>query len=161
MRARGLTLLEVMIALAILAIIATLALPTLAGAAERARLKSAAETLAADLAEARFESARRGQPLTVEATVGPAWCWVVATDSGCPCGEKQACRLKAAQASDFVGIAMSDAHSVRFDPTGTADTQGGALFQSSRGEQLRVDLLALGRARICAPQGALPGYPAC
>jgi len=135
--------------------------PALAGAADRARLRSAAETLASDLAEARFEAARRGQSLAVQASAGPAWCWVVATDPGCPCGEKQACRLKATAASDYPGIAMSDARSVVFDPTGSADTQGGALFQSSRGEQLRVDLLAIGRARVCAPQGMVPGYPVC
>jgi len=158
---RGMTLLEVMVAISVLAIVTTLALPSLAGAAERARLKAAAETFAADLAEARFEAARLGRPLTVEATGGPAWCWVVATDPGCPCGEKQPCRLKASRAGDFAGIAMNDAPAVRFDPGGAADGRAGALFESSRGESLRVDLLALGRARICTPGGRVPGYPAC
>jgi hypothetical protein len=36
-----------------------------------------------------------------------------------------------------------------------------AEFESARGERLRVDLTRLGRARICAPGGAIPSYPAC
>lgn len=160
MQPRGFTLLEAMIVIALVALVASLALPSFSGAAERARLKSAAETLASDLAEARFEAARRGSGLHVEITPGPAWCWSVATQPGCGCGAA-ACRLKAASGSDHAGIVLADARSAHFQPLGTAEAGAGALFESTRGEQLKVELSALGRARICAPGGRVAGYAAC
>jgi len=161
MKIRGLTLLEVVIALAILAVIASLALPSLAGLAERARLRSAAETLAADLAEARYESARQRRVLRVDLSPGAGWCWVVATDAGCRCDAVEACRLKVVSFNDHAGIEMLEGHSARFDPRGIPDGAGGALFQSAHGERLRVDLMAVGRARVCTPAGQVRGYPAC
>lgn len=159
---RGLTLIETAIALAILAIVATIALPGLGPLAERARLRSAAEALAGDLAEARFEAARLGRPLVVEATAGPPWCWGVATDPGCPCsGAAPSCRLKATGAADLAGIELSETHGVTFSPDGNASGAGGALFSSRHGEQLRVSLTTMGRARICAPARPVPGYPPC
>ena len=161
MKRAGFTLLEAVIALAILAVVATLALPSFGTAAERARLKAAAETLSADLSEARFEAARRAQPLHVELSPGAGWCWVVATRAGCPCEGDATCRLKASRARDYAGIELLESQSTRLDPNGAAAQPASALFQSPHGEQLRVDLLALGRSRVCAPTGRMPGYPGC
>jgi len=160
MKQLGLTLLEVMIALAMLAIVASLALPSFGAAAERARLKSAAETLAADIADARFEAAQRGQAFNIDFKTGADWCWSVAMAPGCSCGTAQACQLKTVQGKDHAGIELLQAGATRLDPTGPADG-GAALFQSSRGDRLRVELSRLGRASICAAAGTLPGYPAC
>jgi type IV fimbrial biogenesis protein FimT len=162
MKHRGLTLLELMIALAVLAIVASLTLPSFSSATERARLKSAAQTLAADLAEARFEAAQRGQPLYIDYGGGNDWCWAVATAPGCSCGQAQACQLKTVRAGDHAGIALLEAGAVRLDPAGATEGETStALFQSSRGESLRVELTPLGRTRICTPQGNVSGYPPC
>jgi type IV fimbrial biogenesis protein FimT len=163
MRQHGLTLLELMIALAMLAVVASLALPSFGAAAERARLKDSAETLAADLAEARFEAASRGQPLYVAYHAGGDWCWSVATAPGCPCGTDGAtsCQLKRVQASEHAGIELLEPQDTVFDPTGVVGGAGGAMFQSSRGERLRVNVSALGRASICVALGTVAGYSAC
>jgi len=79
---RGFTLLELMIGLAVLAVLATLAVPSMGSALQRQRLRAAAEHLAADLNEARFEATRRGQILHVLPRSGPAWCWAVAREPG-------------------------------------------------------------------------------
>jgi len=158
---RGFTLLELVITVSVLALVATLALPSLGSTVERSRLKAAAESLASDLAEARFESARRGQPLQLDVTPGPAWCWAVTSSAGCACDQAQRCRLKGVVASEYAGIQMVDASPTHFDPSGAAETRGGALFQSTRGERLRVELMPLGRARVCAPERPVAGYPAC
>lgn len=55
-RARGLTLIELLIAVAVLGVLAALALPDLGPRMARHRLAAAAETLALDLAEARVEA---------------------------------------------------------------------------------------------------------
>lgn len=163
MRPRGLTLIEAVIALAVLAVLATIALPGLGASAERARLKSAAETLAADLSEARFEAATRGAPLAVTLQAGQPWCWAVGTTPGCGCAATQQCQLKTVSGVDHGGIAMLDGPTVSFDPAGTIGDGAGTVttFQSSRGEQLRVVLGALGRASVCSPGASVPGYPGC
>ena len=51
---------------------------------------------------------------------------------------------------------------VALHPGGTAaGPQQAALLESSRGEQLRVEVSALGRARVCATRGAWPSVPNC
>lgn len=159
-RRHGLTLLELMIALVVVTLLATLALPSVRGS-ERARLKLAAETLASDLAEARFEAARRGSPLQVDVAAGPAWCWVVATQQACSCSGAPACQLKAEQAASYAGVQLVTGQGARFAPDGSTDGAGTALFQSSRGEQLRVNVSPLGRARVCSVGGSVSGYPVC
>jgi type IV fimbrial biogenesis protein FimT len=161
MKSRGLTLLELVIALALVALVASLALPSFGSVAERARLKSTAETLASDFAEARYEAAKRGQSLHVELSPGPDWCWAVATHPTCPCGEAGPCRLKSERAADHGGITLVESHAARFDANGTADGVGFATFQAPHGERLRVEVAPLGRARICAPAGEVPGYQRC
>jgi type IV fimbrial biogenesis protein FimT len=167
LRSRGLTLLELMVGLVVLAILATLTLPSFAGMAQRARLKSVAETLAADLTEARFEAAQRGQALNVTFRAGADWCWAVTTTPGCPCesGPAPACRLKAVRAADHGGITLLQSDAARLEPAGMAGLgeapTGGAVFQSPSGESLRVRISPLGRASICAPTAPVPGYPAC
>jgi type IV fimbrial biogenesis protein FimT len=160
---RGLTLLELVIALAMLAIVASMAVPSFGAAADRARLRNAAETLAADLAEARYESAQRGVRLYLDVQTGPGWCWAVTSAPGCRCGIAQACQLKTVSERDNAGVQLMEAHAISFDPAGTTHSAGvgDALLQSRRGERLRVSVSALGRASICAPDSAVPGYPGC
>lgn len=160
MQHRGLTLLELVIGLAVLALVASLALPSFAGIAGRSKLKAAAAALAADLAEARFEAAKRGASLHVESTTGTDWCWAVATAPGCSCNERQSCQLKTVQAADHAGIRLLQGANTHLESTGRA-AAASALFQSKQGEQLRVDVSPLGRASICAPAGKLPGYADC
>lgn len=161
-RARGLTLIELMLAIAVLAVLATLALPALNTRLERQRLASAAETLSTDLSEARFEAARRGQALYVESNVGAkAWCWAVSTQPGCDCALPQACQLHQVPSTSYGGIRLLEPRPVRLDPAGTTETTTAAIFESSRGERLRVDLQALGRVRICIAAGTDTRYPRC
>ena len=161
---RGLTLLELMITLAVLVVLAALTLPSFAGMTQRARLKSVAETLAADLTEARFEAAQRGQALHLAFKPGANWCWAVATAAHCACEPTPApaCRLKAVRAADNGGIALLESASARMEPSGEAASAADlALFESPSGERLRVSVSPLGRATICAPASPVPGYRAC
>ncbi len=160
-RVRGLTLIELVIALAVLAVLGTLALPSLSSRLDRQRLDTAAETLVADINEARFEAARQGRAMHIVLQPGAAWCWAVASEAACPCGQAQACELRSARGADHAGVALVAGQTLHLQSTGQAEASGSALLESRGGEQLRVDMQTLGRARICAAKGTSTRYPTC
>jgi prepilin-type N-terminal cleavage/methylation domain-containing protein len=160
-RSPGLTLIELVITLAVLAVLGTLALPTLGARLDQQRLNTAAEMLVADINEARFEAARQGRDMHVLLNPGSPWCWAVATHASCPCGQAQACELHSARAGDHAGVQLVQGHSLRLQANGQAGASGSAMLESRGGAQLRVELQALGRARICAAKGPTTRYPAC
>lgn len=161
--ARGLTLIELMIALAICAVLMSLAVPSFGQYLQRQRLKAAVQGLELDLREARFEAARRGSALYVSFREGPDWCYTLSTRADCDCRVQQACRLKATGSAGLRGVHLLAARAVRFDPTtGQADAPGMTALWASRGdERVQVSVGALGRSSACTLQGTLPPLPAC
>ena len=159
---RGLSLLELMVALAIVAVLATLALPSFGSMLARHRLKAAADHMAMDLVELRFEATRRGVPLHLQLRPGPDWCYALATTPGCDCRVPQSCQLKTVSAREHPGVAMTQAQDLRFEPTAMTISFGGhAVLQGHDGTQLRVGLSPLGRPSVCAPLAPVPGYARC
>lgn len=159
--ARGVTLLELLVGLAILAVLGALALPSMHGQLARERLANAAEALAGDLADARFEAARRGAALHVELSTGSDWCWSVAATPGCTCSAPQTCQLKAVRAHDHPGVRLVSGRRAMLDAHGVANGPLAATFDSAANESLRVDLLVLGRARVCSLHGPSRRYAPC
>lgn len=153
-RIRGLTLIEIVVALAALAVLGAIALPGFGARLDRERLHGAAQALAADLNEARFEAARQGRALHLVAVDGPAWCWAVATTRDCPCGSGQGCQLRSARGHDHPGVALRTPGHVELGADGRADTPAAAFeLESTRGLRLRVSLGAMGRAQVCTLGG--------
>jgi type IV fimbrial biogenesis protein FimT len=160
-RSRGLTLLELAIAIALLVVLATVALPQLGKQLDQRRLNAAAEALASDLGEARFEAARQGRSMHLVVQGGAAWCWSLATDPGCPCGSRQACELRSANQAEHAGIRTLHGSPLQLTATGSAQGSGETTLESNRGSRLRVQVQALGRPSICTERGAAQRYPAC
>ncbi|MDP1902193.1 MAG: GspH/FimT family pseudopilin [Rubrivivax sp.] len=157
----GLTLLELAIVMAVMAVLAALALPSLGAQLAHKRLQSAAQALADDITNARFEAAGRGQALQLEFEAGAAWCWAVTATPGCACGQAQACQLQRVRSVDHAQVRLLQARALRLDPAGTAPGGEVALLESARGERLRVEVSPLGRPRVCAVAGVWPALPAC
>jgi len=162
-RARGLTLIELMMVLAVCAVLMSLAVPSFAQYLQRQRLKAAAQGLELDLHEARFEAARRGSALYVSFRDGPDWCYTLSLSAGCDCRVQQSCRLKATRGSELRGVQLLAARELRFDPvTGQVDAPGmAALWTGPSGERVQVSVGALGRPASCTLQGTLPPLPSC
>jgi type IV fimbrial biogenesis protein FimT len=73
MRFRGLTLVELMAVIAVVAVLSSMALPGFAGAIERYRVRRASEDMIATLYAARSEAIRRGGRVTI-AKMNPPGC---------------------------------------------------------------------------------------
>jgi type IV fimbrial biogenesis protein FimT len=159
-QSRGLALLETMVALAIVAVLMTLALPSFGNMMSRHRLKAAAEQMSSDLAELRFLAAQRGHAMHVSLSTGPQWCYALAVAGGCDCRVPQGCQLKTVRAGDHPGVTLLEGQDLRIDPQ-PGHGGGGALLQGSDGARLRVALSPLGRPKVCAPAAAVSGFAAC
>lgn len=157
---RGLTLLELVITLAVLALLASTAGPSFGALVARHRLRAVAEHLAADLAEAREEAARRGTPVHASFESGEHWCYAITLAADAPCtGAAGDAALKVVRAQDHPGIVLVEAANLAFDArdgSSLQDSLGHARFASPAGDQLQVQLSRLGRARVCVPDPARP-----
>ena len=160
-RMRGLTLLELVIALAVLTVLSALAMPSFSAQIDQQRLSGAAEALLSDIQEARFEAARQQRSLHLVVQPGATWCWAVALQPDCPCGQRQACELRSAQAADHPGIVLSQALPLQLQAAGHMGSSGSAVLQSRHGARLQLKVHALGRGHWCTLPGPTTRYPPC
>jgi type IV fimbrial biogenesis protein FimT len=167
-QARGFTLLELAIALAITAVLAAMALPTFASLVARQRLQAAAEHLKADIALARQEAGRRAQPVHLVFQPGSQWCYAIGTGAVGDCrqalaGGPGSGLIKLVRGSDQPGVQLLLATPMTLDSRTGASLRSDSLarFVSAEGQQLQVRLNRLGHTSVCAPAAAVAGTPAC
>ncbi|MGD2076269.1 MAG: GspH/FimT family protein [Gammaproteobacteria bacterium] len=164
-RRSGLTLVELLVTLTLLAILVGLAAPAMAVFVDRARLRSATQALAQELRQARDHaiSHRKTVYFSISARTD-RWCYGWRDDAPCRCDSpapSAQCRsaedgpLQTQSVTDFPGVQLlasrrAATRGVRFSPIrGTAT---GATFRlRSRHGEARVILSPLGRVRVCSP----------
>lgn len=163
----GLTLVEVLIGLVLLAILGGLAVPSFSDYLERQRIKMAAERLAESLNLARAEALAQQQFMYVQLSGQGTdrWCYAVSAEPKCDC--LAGCQgLQQADSRPLKGVLLSgSSRSVfRFNwKNGSATgANGTAIFVGQRtGQRACVVLSNLGRVRITtSKQNPLAGYPA-
>ena len=175
--ASGFTLVELLIGILVLAIVSAIALPSFDGFRARQRLKGAAENLYTDLQYARSEAVQRNTRVVVNFSTGSSWCYGLRVDddgTGCDCSTAGSCGLKTVSGAAYPGVTMSAAAfgdgdtSFLFDPRrgqvldeDGAVTEGSVLLAGADGDEIQLELNAIGRVRLCSPDGAVGGYPSC
>ena len=170
---RGVTLIEVLLALALLVVLITQAVPAFGQWLERHRLQSAARAVAADLQLAHREAIAQSssRPVYLHFRTGSSWCYGITRRSDCDCRRRnpahpEAClftrrnvqRLVRRDAGPYQGIALTRARfarsaSVRFDPLRGLARAGRIELENRHGEQLQIRVSPLGRIRTCRPGG--------
>lgn len=178
-RLGGFTLVELMVTIAVIAILATIAAPNMMAFLDRNRVVGAGEAVYGQLQAARSEAIKQGARMTAAFSSGSAWCVGYARgDVACDCtaalggsnpcsilGDGQNALLTAISSGPFSGVGMNAGGpaSLTFDGVrGTLTGAGGGVsFSSAQGRQLRVEVNVLGRVRLCSPDGSVGGYPTC
>ena len=187
---QGFTLVELLVTLAVLAIIAALAVPSYQDFVQKRQITSAAEQITSFIGEARSEAIRRNDNVTVTfnrtsatnwclgARLGTAACDCSATPSDCqmiPSPPNNNFPVEVITSDGFNLIELDSASttagagsSMTFEPVRgiAADTGDTASLRfSTENDKLEfgVDVSVLGKAQACNPDSSkkVTGYPAC
>jgi type IV fimbrial biogenesis protein FimT len=171
-RARGLTLIELLVTLTVLAVLGSLAIPSFAGLRDRQNLRGVAGRLEADLQHARGLAVARNEVVRVSFDLTQGVCWIVHTGdpSGCNCrsdgsaqctaGEPlRASRIEPASAPLTL---LPNVRSLSFDPVrGTATPTATIRLRSATGRAIHQIVNVAGRVRACSPDGGFAELPTC
>jgi len=170
---RGLSLVEVMTAITIAAILGTGAAPSLRRLFEARRLDGLATQLAGDIHATRAEAIARNQTLRLSLHADASGgCWVMHSGNAdqCSCGATGAAvctagaeSIKTVRWSAAEGVLVSgNVAAIGFDAMhGTATPAGTWRVTASDGRAVHHVVNVMGRLRSCSPQGAVPGFRAC
>ena len=171
-RQHGVSLLEVAVVVAILAIVGATAVPSFTALVDARRLDGAATRLAADVQFVRGEAIARNQALRLSIRAGAdATCWIVHTGSAAACscaaagavcgGGALAIKSVVLPSAERVAVSANVA-SIAFDPLhGTSTPTATLRLSDARGRSVQHVVNVLGRVRSCSPDGGVPGYPSC
>lgn len=139
-----------MIVVVIIAVIIAMAAPSFQRMVERNRLKSAVETVKADIQLARSDAIKRSTNVTFTLTGGSPWSYTVGTNP-----------VKTVSGQQFTNVAVVANTTTTFDfRQGKANASSVVLATTHY--QSQVSVSNLGRIRICTPAGQTGvGYPGC
>ena len=170
---RGITLIEACIVLAVTAIVAGSAAPSMQSLIDARRLEGAATQLATDIQFVRSEAVARNEALRLSVHAAPAGsCYVIHTGNADQCGcadagpaqcSGDAQQIKTVTIATAERVALqANVASVLFDPLhGTSTPTGTLRVTGANGRAIHHVINVMGRVRSCSPQAAVPGYRAC
>lgn len=162
---QGVTLTELVFAIALIAILAAVVVPSFQDLLGQHRVKAAANTLSQDLRFGREESVRLGRNVHISYQGGPNWCWGLRFDKPCDCSGANPvarCDISRANAIDFKGVNLVRSQNAEFEHEQGRVAQSGATeLLSTSGHRIRVELMPNGRVRSCAVASELTGIDPC
>lgn len=172
-RQRGVSLIEAATVLAVIAVVAGTAAPSLQAVIDARRLDAAATQLATDIRFTRTEAVARNEALRLSVRpVAGGTCYLVHTGAAdaCTCpttgpavcsGDARALRTVVLPGGERVTL-QANVGSILFDPVhGTSTPTGTLRLIGTRERAIHHIVNVMGRVRSCSPTGAVPGYRAC
>lgn len=184
----GFTLLELMVALAVFAILVALAAPSFASYLEKSRLRGAADDVVNLLVQARQAGVKFDRGVNVSTTgSGGTWCLganqaatpaagdPVVAPASCNCSVAAACVVDGQNlvvgSAQHAGVTLaSPAGEIIFDGrlgvrsdgnVGNADASSFDLVSGNGRFVLTVKVSTLGQAVVCSKKGTILGYSSC
>lgn len=174
----GFTLIELMVAVMVLAIVMTFVVGSFGEMLERQHFQAAAENLYDNLLFARTESINRNTDVYITVKSGSGWCYGLDDTGSCDCSVANDCKVnnvtKVINGTDYHHIQMSGAtfaqpgdNYIVFNPRrGMPEDNSGILrtgaisFVTSGNDNLTVQVNPVGRIRVCTSTG-YRGYTSC
>lgn len=184
----GFTLVELMIAIAVMVILTVLAVPGFTTYLDKSRVRGAADDVVNLMAQARQAGVKFDRGVRVSDVVaGGGWCLganqaalpavldPVAAPAACDCTNANQCVVDGQRlvvsSTDHQGVTLSSPPGdidfdgrlgIRSDAnTGDADASSFDLTSRSGRFVLTVAVSPLGQALVCSKQGNILGYPSC
>lgn len=162
--ASGFTLLELMVALAIVIILATMSIPSLRSILTDSRIKAAADTFVQQIQLARSEAIQRQQNAYLTVTSGSNWCSGVNANTSCSCSPSNNCSLNFINYTDYSGVSVSISSGftgggINFDSTRGFPNEAAQLVFQGDSKSITVSINAVGQITVCSTN--VTGYPAC
>lgn len=173
--AKGFTLIELMVVIAIMGILLAIAVPSFTVYFEKYRARRAADTISAFLINAKSEAVKRNAGVNAVFKItsgGTPWCVGLTTLNTCNCTSAGSCQIdsvdRVVSSADYKGVLLigpDTDYAFRFDQVrGTLATVTGETveIESASGQQVNVVVSPRGRIRLCSPATAfIGGYPKC
>lgn len=172
MKQKGFTIVELIVILVILTIVSLLLLPSLSTYFTQNRLKSAAESLYANILFARTSAIQQSANVTLMLHSGSSWCYGMTTNASCACGTPNSCNLGQVSNTNLpqtslatTGLTVNGADtsitfdSVRGAPTFAGTTANGTITLSNTtgNEYITITINQLGTSTVCSG-GTVGGY---
>lgn len=189
-RARGFTLVELIITMAILAILLVAAAPSFADFFDRYRVRGAVDDAISVIANARASAVKSNRDVNIAFSGDTANAWCLGANQAalptagqripaaqpCDCKNAAACQVEGRRlaidqskhgtvsANPFNGSFVFNSRLGTVVNAGAITTPANVTFTSPTGKyDLRLDVTALGQARMCVPttKPAIPGISRC
>ncbi len=173
---RGFTLLELVLALAVLTVLLAVGVPGFSALADKSTLRGAARALHADLWLARSEAIKRNRPVTLSfgRVSDTQWCYGLAEGkTGCDClaGDCAIDGVRQVRTSQDIGAGVlmqalprffpGGVSRITFDPMDGTAGNGTIRLVSGEGVEARVVVSRLGRVRVCTSNSETYGLEGC
>ena len=147
----GLTLTEMMLVIAMIALLTAIAMPNMLGWREGAKLRGATENLRGDLQLAKLKAVQESGPVAVLFSGNEYQVFVDATNAGVRDAGERLFRRRQMPAGVSIDLGSTDFNGndyVRFNNRGLPDDIGSVVVDSRDGDQRTVSLNRLGRINI-------------
>ncbi len=164
----GFTLIEMMVSIAVMAIIATSVVPAFNDMKEKHKIRGAVETISSDFQLARSEAIKTNQAvsLSFSGIGGTNWCYGINDSSGCNCSVNNACQVdgntvRVASSAEFLNINLTTnfaGQTATFDPD-RGTTNSGITSLTANGKTAKIFVSAIGRISVCSNDYSF--YPEC
>ncbi|RDV29326.1 prepilin-type N-terminal cleavage/methylation domain-containing protein [Alteromonas aestuariivivens] len=170
MAQRGLTLMELMITLALTAILLMTAIPSYTDYQRKQALRGSLSQLYFLFRKAQNLALAHQKPVYAVIQTQNSWCIGLTEEPDCDCRVERHCQVEGeswqVSAPAPMRVTLDSLtfanHRTRFDPVhGRAYGYAGTLILSDGQRKGKIVINNLGRVRMCMSQGLLGGYPSC
>ena len=163
---RGFTLIELMVVVALAAVLLTLAAPSFITTLAKNRFEGVVNEMVTDIQYARSEAVSRNVDVTFAVGTNRT-CYTISAAGACDCTASPACsggaiEIKTVQFAES-GAKAASAVTFAFEPVRGALTGSLTQLDMTRTGHpwvLRAEVAAIGRVKACSPSG-FTGYPPC